>query len=191
MEVSRFINGKVAWFLNFLKHFILYRFYNNIFAANNDSLSKSEFYGLDAFNDFPTPSYQWKFTSNLNAVNKQQFPVYIDANLYLNKAKPSNVETNFVENRSLNPEINLSEEADGYYLNIAVDESFMKVKTKVINTEIMGAAFQSETPFENMDGSPITLNKDYFGLSRNVENPLVGPFENLKMGENKIKVWSK
>jgi hypothetical protein len=167
------------------------RFYNNIFACNTDTLDKGQFKGLDAYSDFPTTENQEKYSGNLNKINSQKFPISIDANLYLNKALPSNIETNAVENRTLNPEISLSEETDGYYLNITVDASFQNVKTKLVNTELLGMAFQSEAAFENKDGSPITLNKDFFGNQRDTETLMVGPFQNLKTGVNKIKVWSK
>ena len=75
-------------------------------------------------------------------------------------------------------------------MNITIDESFDNVKTQLVNTALLGAAFQSETPYENPDGSPVTINEDYFGNIRNTETPLVGPLQNLKKGKNKIKVWS-
>ena len=165
------------------------RYYNNIFASNKDSLQKGEYYGLNAYNDFPSATYKWKSPGGLNNYNKQKFPVFIDANLYLNKALPSNIETNFVENRTLNPNISLTKEEDGYYLNITIDESFKNVKTQLVNTALLGAAFQSETPFENPDGSTVTIDKDYFGKVRTTGTSFIGPFENLKIGENKIKVW--
>ncbi|WP_372753449.1 right-handed parallel beta-helix repeat-containing protein [Labilibaculum sp.] len=167
------------------------RYYNNIFASNADSLENSQYQGLDAYNGFPSASYEWKSPGGLNAYNKHKFPMFIDANLYLNKAEPSNIETNNLENRSLNPAISLSEDEDGFYLNITADDTFKNVKTQFVDTELLGTAFQSETPFENKDGSPITLTEDYFGNNRNTETPLVGPFDNLKIGNNKIKLWSK
>ncbi|WP_299781662.1 right-handed parallel beta-helix repeat-containing protein [uncultured Formosa sp.] len=167
------------------------RFYNNILASKIDRLGKSQFYGLNAYNDFPTPDFEWKFKRSLGYYNKQKFPVFIDANLYLNKAEPSNIETNSVVNRTLKPEISLSEESDGYYLNITIDNSFNSVKTKTVNTELLGVAFQPETPFENPDGTPVTVNKDYFGNQRTTKTPFVGPFNELKSGKNKIKVWDK
>ncbi|MEP1487556.1 MAG: right-handed parallel beta-helix repeat-containing protein [Algibacter sp.] len=165
------------------------RFYNNIFAANNNTLDESQYYGLNAYNDFPSATYKWKSPGGLNAYNEQSFPVFIDANLYLNKALPSNIETNFIENRALKPEISLSQEDDGYYLNMTIDESFKNVQTQMVNTALLGTAFQSETPFENPDGSPMLINEDYFGKIRNTETPLVGPLQNFKIGKNKIKVW--
>jgi hypothetical protein len=166
------------------------RFYNNIFAANNDSLAKAQYYGLNAYNDFPSATYKWKSPGGLNSYNKQKFPVFIDANFYLNKALPSTIETNFIENRTLNPKISLSQEKDGCYLNITVDESFDKVQTQWATTTLLGASFQSETPFENPDGSPVIINEDYFGNIRNVKLPSVGPLQDLKIGKNKIKVWA-
>ncbi|QWX84993.1 DUF1565 domain-containing protein [Cellulophaga sp. HaHaR_3_176] len=166
------------------------RYYNNIFAVNNESIEKNQFYGLDAYNDFPAATYKWKSPGGLNSYNKQKFPVFIDANLYLNKANPSTIETNFIENRVLKPEISLSKEADGYYLNIKTDTSFDKIKSQFINTNLLGFSFQSEAPFENPDGSQLTINQDYFGNEREVKKPLVGPFQSLKIGENRIKVWS-
>ncbi|WP_132217716.1 DUF1565 domain-containing protein [Mariniflexile fucanivorans] len=165
------------------------RFYNNIFAANNDTLEKDQYYGLNAYDNFPSATYQWKSPGGLNNFNEQKFPVFIDANLYLNKALPSKIETNYVENRTLNPEISLSKENDIYYLNITTDESFKNVQTKLATTALLGAAFQSETPFENPDGSPVTINEDYFGNKRATDTPFIGPFEDLKIGKNKIKVW--
>ena len=64
------------------------------------------------------------------------------------------------------------------------------MKTQLVNTDLLGAAFQSETPYENPDASPVTINKDYFGKVRTKGTPFIGPFENLKLGKNKIKVWS-
>lgn len=165
------------------------RFYNNIFASNADTLGSGQYYGLNAYNDFPPATYEWKSPGGLNNYNKQKFPVFIEGNLYLNKALPSNIETNAIENRTLDPGISLSQEDDGYYLNITVDGSFNAVKTQMVNTTLLGTAFQSETPYENPDGSPVTIDSDYFGKIRNSNTPNVGPLQNLKVGENKIKVW--
>ncbi|MCG9792833.1 DUF1565 domain-containing protein [Flavobacterium algicola] len=167
------------------------RFYNNIFAANNETLEKEQFYGLNGYDIFPSATYKWKSPGGMDAYNKQKFPVFIDANLYLNKALPSKIETNFIENRTLQPEISLIQENDDYYLNVTVDESFDKVKTQEVTTVLLGFSFQSEAPFENNDGSPITINEDYFGIKRTTAAPVVGPLDNLKIGKNKIKVWPK
>jgi hypothetical protein len=42
--------------------------------------------------------------------------------------------------------------------------------------------------FENPDGTPVTINTDYFGVSRPM-NPTPGPFENYREGPQEFKVW--
>jgi hypothetical protein len=42
--------------------------------------------------------------------------------------------------------------------------------------------------YEQPDGAPIIIDRDYSGMKRNA-NPLPGPFEQLKDGENRIRVW--
>lgn len=39
------------------------------------------------------------------------------------------------------------------------------------------------------DGTPITMDNDFFGKRRKKKNPVAGPFENIKPGANKIRLW--
>ena len=45
------------------------------------------------------------------------------------------------------------------------------------------------TSFIHPDGTAYRLDTDYFGEKRGVENPFPGPFEYLKAGDNKLKIW--
>ena len=45
--------------------------------------------------------------------------------------------------------------------------------------------------FENNDGSPLVIDKDYFGNKRNRINPLTGPFEPIDVEVKRIKIWPK
>ncbi|WP_158512929.1 hypothetical protein [Flavisolibacter tropicus] len=47
----------------------------------------------------------------------------------------------------------------------------------------------SNASFENPDGSDINMEIDYCGTKRNRSNPSPGPFEILKSGKQKMKVW--
>ena len=42
--------------------------------------------------------------------------------------------------------------------------------------------------FENNDSSPVSIDVDINGQNRNY-NPTVGPFERLKKGKNRIKIF--
>ena len=51
-------------------------------------------------------------------------------------------------------------------------------------------AFQSEAAFENKDASPLVIDTDMLNNKRNTSNPIVGPFETIKKGENNIKIFT-
>ena len=46
---------------------------------------------------------------------------------------------------------------------------------RMINTDVLGKAFEPEQLFENPDGTPIQFDADYFGNHRGV-NVIPGPF---------------
>ena len=45
----------------------------------------------------------------------------------------------------------------------------------MVNSEVLGKAFEPEELFENPDGTPITFDRDYFGSHRGTQI-LPGPF---------------
>ncbi|MDO4197258.1 MAG: hypothetical protein Q4D33_14050 [Prevotellaceae bacterium] len=50
----------------------------------------------------------------------------------------------------------------------------------------------AKTGSDQNDGSaeaPLSIDKDLLGNPRSASAPKVGPFENLKVGENTIMVW--
>jgi alpha-N-arabinofuranosidase len=58
-----------------------------------------------------------------------------------------------------------------------------------VTTARLGKPTISGCAFENPDGSPITINTDYFGKPRNATNPTPGPFETPGTGTLTMKVW--
>ena len=75
------------------------------------------------------------------------------------------------------------------FLHINVNGSFAKVKTQLVNTSMLGMPRICEEAFENPDGTPITVDQDYLGKKRSKTAPFVGPFEELRQGEQVNKVW--
>ena len=55
----------------------------------------------------------------------------------------------------------------------------------MVNTEVLGKAFEPEQPFENADGTPIQFDEDYFGIHRGAE-PVPGPFASAKDAEKML-----
>ena len=172
------------------------RYYNNILTSNHQTkpykgpASDKIHNGLDAYDGYPLSSDYWYKGKRPDDFAKHKLPVYINSNLYFNKAKPFNRELDNFENREFVPKISIEKKKNSYYLNFEIDDSFKKVKTSLVNTNILGTAFQSEAAFENKDASPMVLDTDILNNKRNVLNPIVGPFEKIKKGKNYFKIFT-
>jgi len=76
-------------------------------------------------------------------------------------------------------------EKDGqYYLRTNIFDYFKDFNVRMINTEVLGKAFEPEQYFENPDGTPILFNTDYFGNHRGVQiipGPFASPSDEIKL----------
>lgn len=167
------------------------RFLNNIFVGNESSEDSKGKYGLTVYDDYPVELDNWLVGKNVDEYAKIKLPLCISSNLYLSGSKPYIKETDSKINNTLKPEISIEEKGNAVFLQITTDESFNQVNCKKVNTQNLGYAFQSETPFENPDGSSLKITSDYFGTERNEVNPTVGPFKALKAGKNVFKIWDQ
>jgi hypothetical protein len=78
------------------------------------------------------------------------------------------------------PGLQLTEEQDGMYLEIALDEAWRTARNRdIITSAILGRASIPDLPYENPDGSPVSIDTDYFGNPRDADNPFPGPFEQV------------
>jgi len=147
-----------------------HRYYNNIFATDKQVMKSNDPTGLSRYND-------------------SKLPVWIASNIYFNGASPYNREVDAVENKTFEPNVSVEEKGDEVFLHINVDDSFKKVKTRLVTSELLGKAIAPSAAFENPDGTPLKIDVDYFGNKRSETNPFVGPIEGLKEGNQVIKVW--
>jgi alpha-N-arabinofuranosidase len=84
----------------------------------------------------------------------------------------------------------LVEEKDGVYLEINLDKNWLsEQKRKLVTTNLLKPAMIPNLPFENTDGTPLKIDKDYFGKDRDATNPSPGPFEISNTGIRRLKVW--
>ncbi|MBA7551469.1 hypothetical protein ES705_44009 [subsurface metagenome] len=110
-------------------------------------------------------------------------------NVYLNGAKHYQKEQKFVEKKEFNPKVRLENEDGKLLLYITYDKAIGNLNNKLVTTDLLGKTFITRQQFEKTDGSPIAIVTDFFEKKRNNNNPMVGPFEHLKPGINKLKVW--
>jgi len=57
-----------------------------------------------------------------------------------------------------------------------------------ITTGLLGKAGISGQKYENSNGTPLTIDYDFFGKRREKSNPTPGPIENLKSGKIKLNL---
>lgn len=102
------------------------------------------------------------------------------------------VEENFIADENFDAGAKLTTEGNKMFLEITLDETWLtQQKRKLVTTASLGKAIIPDLLFENTDGSPLKIDKDYFGQKRNILNPFPGPFEKPGKGLLKLKVWEK
>ena len=85
---------------------------------------------------------------------------------------------------SENVKVELTEKDGKYFLDTNIYEILEAFSGRMINTEVLGKAFEPEEFFENPDGTPITFDTDYFGGHRGAK-VIPGPFaEKEDVGKN-------
>jgi hypothetical protein len=149
------------------------RYYNNIFSLDKSTSAQNNKGGSFGLEGYSAAKYQ----------------VWVASNLYFNGIKPFGKESDGVENSTFDPGIRLEERGKEVFLHMKVDASFANVKTLLVTTSLLGKAKMPDVPFENPDGTPLTIDTDYAGSKRAKTTPMVGPFEKLSQGEQTIKVW--
>ena len=98
-------------------------------------------------------------------------------------------ERNALIKEDFDASVNLTKQGQEMYLEIALDKDWLTQKRDLVTTETLTKAIIPNLPFENVDGSPVNIDIDFFGNRRNVNNPSPGPFEVTKSGKQSFKVW--
>ena len=175
------------------------RFYNNIFIQKwpsedyvtyddqdvNNVRRENRQVGTHVFDEYPSYEQwiaQFDFSKypNMRALepaHNGHLPIWSEGNVYLNGAKPWKQEVNglTVEHADQELKVELIEKDGQYYLDTNIFEFFKDYKARMINTEILGKAFEPEQYFENADETPIRFDADYFGAHRGLD-VIPGPF---------------
>jgi hypothetical protein len=148
------------------------RYYNNIFVGTGPETNKK--------------------TGNKHgsvAYDGAKLPVFINDNVYYYGAKPFKGEKKYIESSAYNPEVQLVEKGDDVYLHFTLDQPFWNCDVKMITTALLGKAKVPNAFFDNPDGTPLTIDRDYFNKVRSVENDIAGPFAKVAKGQVVLKVW--
>ena len=181
------------------------RFYNNIFVQKWPSetiITKHDYddgedvenrqVGTAVFDEYPNYDEwisQFDFSrpadmGKLEPVHFGHLPVWSEGNVYLSGAKMWKKEVNGIVNEK-DVKVELVEKDGKYYLDTDVYEMFEDYKGSMVDTFVLGNAFQPDQPFEDVDGTPITFNYDYFGNHRGV-SVIPGPFASVEDSKKEL-----
>ncbi len=172
------------------------RYYNNIFLGARELIAGDSASGTSGYDGFCASfeEYLEKLKAAPGVDHVKYFavehPVYINHNAYLRGAEHFSREGDCAALGDFDPQFRICDENGSVYLEITLPEEFFRLDTQIQTTETLGAAHLSGALFENPDGSPLSLDRDYFGQKRRSGGP-AGPFESLKPGFNRIKVYTR
>ncbi len=112
--------------------------------------------------------------SGLAPYDKATLPMQMRGNVFLRGATAGQAEPNARIDRESDPGIQLTQQADGVYLRIALNKAWAEeASCQLVTTENLGRARVSGLPYEQPNASPHRLDTDYFGKRRHpVPRPL-------------------
>ena len=173
------------------------RFYNNIFvqkwpadnfAARSDStdrpLTENREVGTHVWNGYPTYD-EWiaQFDMDTDTPNmgklapahESHLPVWIDGNVYFNGAKAWEKEQHNRVDTEHNVSVDVAEKDGKPVLETDLYQYLEGFRCGMIDSDVLGRAFEPDQRFENPDGTMIRFDADYLGDHRGIEI-LPGPF---------------
>jgi len=121
--------------------------------------------------------------------NHREFPLQTGGNVYFSGARAYFKEDGALDLSGAEHKPEIVEEGDSVYLRLMLPPEVRKAATRLVNTALLGKAKIPGLAYESADGSPVSIDSDYFGNKRNVASPFAGPFENPGAGVLKLKVW--
>ena len=171
------------------------RFYNNIFIQNwpvekaeekedmGFKMADNQVVGTEVFDEYPTyeewiANFDMDQQANMMRLASYHFshlPVWANGNAYFNGAKAWKKEQSNLIDTENHVKVELVEEDNKLFLKTNVYELLGDFRDVIINSDILGYAFEPEQRFENPDGTAILFNEDYLGSHRGAAT-IPGPF---------------
>jgi hypothetical protein len=156
------------------------RFYNNILVGKGEAGSGAGKTGKRAAT---APGF------GLWVYDERPFPLQTGGNVYCNGARPYAREGQDVTLPAVDPKVRVTEEGLHAYLHLTWLPAMRNPETTLVTTELLGRAKIPGVGYENPDGSPLKIDRDYFANKRNAAHPTPGPFEHSSEGELNLRVW--
>ena len=168
------------------------RYYNNIFLNTQRAENRKFRTGLSMYDGAPDSLQEYIDTvwerfgkSDATEFNQVKQPVYTAHNYYGDGVPPYERDRTSVMTDAPSGARIVTEANGDVYLELYLDEAFDAITAQRVDTKRLDMPRITEAPYENPDGSPITVDIDLLGNPRGV-HPTVGPMESIRSGVNRI-----
>lgn len=125
----------------------------------------------------------------LHVYDQRELLLHTGGNVYYRGARPYLAETDAVVRPDGDPRVSLVEENGRFFVHLVVGPELEAAATRLVTTDLLGKAAIPQLAYENADGSPLSVDRDFFGRKRDRTRPAPGPFEDPGRGEVKLRVW--
>jgi hypothetical protein len=137
--------------------------------------------GTSQYDDYPgendpAPWIPSKQPGGVFKTDAMLLPVYIKHNVYLKGAKPCIKESDPVISRECGVEFEIDHVNSKVTVKIAQPSQLHCPGSEIVTTELLGRNHHTEMLYEEKDGTPYVLDKDFTGNQRS-SKPTAGPFE--------------
>jgi len=150
------------------------RFFNNIFVGPPDAAEgkPATEHGLAHYAQTPLPNS-------------------VDGNVYWRGANPYPQEESAMGEAGFDPGFRITLEEDGIYLEFRYSSGFADSSSRLVNSERLGVSAIANAPYDAADGSSLAVTTDYFGIARDSDRPIPGPFAFRGTWPTKMRLWPK
>jgi len=148
------------------------RFLNNLFVgvdSADKTKEKNACYGLANYDALPAP-------------------LITGGNVHWRHVAPYAKEEGLVSKQDHNPHFQIVFDGMTVKLRGDWDASIQNPSALPVTSERLGITLVSKQGYVNPDGSPLAVDKDFFGKPRDAKNPTPGPFERPGTGKLTIKL---
>lgn len=157
------------------------RFYNNLFVGTGQPTPPERRGNLKEL--------RWIVSYGPWGYDGRDFPCFAAGNVYFFGAEPPQVEKYPLVMRDWNPRLKFEEQNGRFFLNFDPGRMLAQAGAGLVTTELLGTAKVSGKSYVNPDGSPLKVDRDYFGKIRSNVRPTPGPFERPGNGPLRLQAW--
>ena len=148
------------------------RFVNNIFAPQ-----------------IPENADKIQGVYGLSPYDKTAYPMLVEGNVYYRGATLSAHDKNRVSAPEFDAAATIEQTSKGEVYCSFSTVGLDTLQTRQVDTEMLGQAKLPRQAYEDPDGKPITISRDFLNVTR-AAKPSPGPFESIPAaGQVRVRVW--